>query len=232
MIVLLAMCSQPEKEKDPASIVRDETQRAWNAYKEYAWGHDVLLPIAKSSKDWYDEPLYISPIDAYSTLQVMGLEKEADEIEQYIADSIDFNKDIFVKTFEVNIRILGGLLAIYQFSQNEKILNRAKDFGNRLLPAFNSATGIPHYWVNLMTGEVKGDTVNTAEGGSYLLEMGVLSYFTKEPVYYQAAKNASRALISPAFLPFQEICRKLHACKHPGMISGTGMVLNPWHMTS
>ena len=171
-----------------------ETQRSWNAYKQYAWGHDVLTPISKSYSDWYSKPLYISPIDAYSTLFLMGLKEEAKEIENYVVDSLDFDMDINAKIFEVNIRILGGLLSMYELSGNEKVLAKAQDFADRMLPAFNTKTGIPTYWVNLKTGETKGDTVNVAEAASYTLEMGILSYYTQDPKYYQAGKKASLAV--------------------------------------
>ena len=179
---------------DLATLVKMETKRSWEAYKKYAWGSDVLLPISKSSKNWYDEPLYISPIDAYSTLKVMGLDEEAAEIEKYVVEKLDFDKDIDVKVFEVNIRVLGGLLAMYQYTNNPAVLAKAEDFGKRMLPAFNSPTGIPYYWVNLKTGAVRGKKINVAEGGTYLIEMGVLSYYTSNPVYYQAAKKATGAV--------------------------------------
>jgi len=40
-----------------AQNVVDETLRSWKAYKQYAWGHDGLMPLSKSYEDWYDEPL-------------------------------------------------------------------------------------------------------------------------------------------------------------------------------
>jgi len=199
-LVFIGLIScNPQINKNPqptrlAEEVKKETQRVWNAYQKYAWGYDVLLPLSKSAENWYDKPLYISPIDAYSTLKVMGLNEEAERIERYVADSISFDKDIFVKVFEVNIRVLGGLLAMYQYTGNEKILTQAKDFGDRLLPAFGSPTGIPYYWVNLRTGAVKGDTINVAEAGTYTFEMGILSYYTQNPVYYQAGKKATMAV--------------------------------------
>lgn len=179
---------------DWAEHVKQETKRTWQAYQTYAWGYDVLLPLSKGAKNWYEEPLYISPIDAYSTLKVMGLDEEAGRIETYITDSVSFDKDIFVKVFEVNIRVIGGLLAMYQYTGNEKVLEQAIDFADRILPAFESGTGIPHYWVNLKTGEVKGDTVNVAEAGTYTFELGILSYYTGNPIYYQKAKQATRAV--------------------------------------
>lgn len=179
-----------------AKEVRSEMIRSWSAYKKYAWGHDVLLPVSKGYKDWYEQSLNISPIDAYSTIKLMGLDNEAREIEIYVADSITFDKDIDVKIFEVNIRILGGLLSMYQYSNNEKILAKAKDFADRMMPAFNSPTGLPYYWVNLKTGEAKGEIINVAEAGSYTFEMGMLSYYTGDSKYYQAAKKATMAVFS------------------------------------
>lgn len=174
----------------------DETHRTWKAYKQYAWGHDALAPLSKTHKDWYDEPLYISPIDAYSTLHLMGLMDEAKEIENYVVDSLDFNKDIDAKIFEVNIRILGGLLAMYGLTENPMVLEKTIDFADRMLPAFNTKTGIPKYWVNLKTGVARGDTVNVAEAASYVFEMGILSYYTNDPKYYQAGKKATMAVYS------------------------------------
>jgi Glycosyl hydrolase family 47 len=177
-----------------AQNVIDETKRTWDAYKKYAWGHDALAPLTKSYSDWYDEPLYISPIDAYSSLHVMGLLDDAKEIENYVADSLDFDKDVDAKIFEVNIRILGGLLSMYELSGNAAVLDKARDFADRMLPAFDTKTGIPKYWVNLKTGVARGDTVNVAEAGTYTFEMGVLSYYTKDPKYYQAGKRATLAI--------------------------------------
>lgn len=173
--------------------IKEEMLRSWTAYKKYAWGYDVLLPLSKKGYNWYDESLGISPFDAYSTLAVMGLDEEAKEVMDY-ALSKNWDQNIEVQVFEVNIRILGGLLAIYDDTKNLEILEKAIDFGDRLLPAFNSPTGIPYHSVNLKTGKTKGKKVNTAQGATYLFEFGVLSYYAKDPKYYQAAKKASKAI--------------------------------------
>ncbi len=201
ILILFISCNSSIKttsdaDRKMAEEIKSEFVRSWNAYKTYAWGHDALLPVSKSYMDWYEHSLGISPIDAYSTMKVMGLDAEAAEVQRYVVDSLDFNKDQFVKTFEVNIRVLGGLVAMYQFTKDEKVLARAEDFGKRLLPAYNTSTGIPAYWVNLRTGATKGDTVNLAEGGSSLIEMGMLSKFTGNPVYFNAAKKASLAIFN------------------------------------
>ena len=177
-----------------AEEVRQETLRSWKAYKQYAWGHDALKPLTKSAEDWYAHPLYISPIDAYSTLKLMGFDAEAKEIEDYVVDSLSWDKDVDAKVFEVDIRILGGLLSIYEMSGNPKVLAKTVDFADRLLPAFNTPTGIPTYNVNLRTGKTSGDTVNVAEAGTNILELGILSYFTKDPKYYAAGRRATLAI--------------------------------------
>ncbi len=196
LIISLNSCNKPIKNKnlETANQIKEEFRISWLAYKTYAWKHDGLNPISKSWTDWYEKSLHISPIDAYSTMRVMGLNQEADEVLRYVVDTVNFDQDIFVKTFEVNIRILGGLLSMYQFTMDKNVLAQAEDFGRRMLPAFESPTGIPYYSVNLKTGAVKGERVNVAEGGSYLFEMGILSRFTGNPVYYEKAKRASKAI--------------------------------------
>lgn len=200
----LFACTNPTSVSVPASVpvsvlaeeVKAETKRSWAAYRQYAWGHDVLKPLSKSASDWYAEPLYISPIDAYGTLVLMGLDEEAAEIERYVVDSLDFDKDIDAKIFEVNIRILGGLLAMYAHCENPAVLEKARDFADRMMPAFDTPTGIPRYWVNLKTGVARGDTVNVAEAATYTLELGALSYFTGDSTYYQTGKRATEAVFA------------------------------------
>jgi hypothetical protein len=197
-----AFSQKPNKSNDfitanaLAQEVKNETLRSWLAYKQYAWGHDALMPLSKSHEDWYKEPLYISPIDAYSTLYLMGFTEETKAIEKYVADSLNFDKDLNAKIFEVNIRILGGLLSMYDVSKNPGVLAKAKDFGDRMLPAFSTPTGLPKYWVNLHTGVASGDTINVAEAATYTMEMGVLSYYTNDPKYYQAGKKATLAIFN------------------------------------
>ena len=177
-----------------AAEIKAETARTWAAYERYAWPHDNLQPLSKGWRDWYAEPLSISPIDGYSTLKLMGLDAAADRIEAYVTDTISFDRNLDVKVFEVNIRILGGLLAMYAETKNPRVLARAREFGDRMLPAFDSPTGMPYYYVNLKTGEPSGPVVNVAEVGSYLMEFGILSYYTEDPKYYQTGKRATLAL--------------------------------------
>src|SRR6185436_18478155 len=66
----------------------------------------------------------------------------------------------------------------------------AEDLGNRLLPAFDSPTGMPYRFVNLKTGKVRDAESNPAETGTLLIEFGTLAKLTNRPVFYDKAKRA------------------------------------------
>jgi len=173
-----------------AARVRQEFLHAWNGYKQYAWGHDELKPLSKTYRDWYSASLYMTPVDALDTMIVMGLNDEAEKTREFIAKNLSFDQDISVKNFEITIRMLGGLLSSYQLTGDKRLLALAEDLGNRLLPVFDSPTGMPYVNVNLRTGAVSGEETNPAEIGTFLIELGTLSKLVGKPIYYGKAKHA------------------------------------------
>ncbi|MDQ2767459.1 MAG: glycoside hydrolase family 47 protein [Gemmatimonadota bacterium] len=177
-----------------AARVRLEFVHAWKGYKRYAWGHDELRPLSKSYSDWYGHSLLMTPVDALDTMILMGLVDEAREARELIATTLSFDQDLYVKNFEITIRLLGGLLSGYQLTGDERLLALADDLGTRLLPAFDSPTGMPYVEVNLKTGRVRGSRTNPAEVGTLLLEFGTLSKLTGKQLYYDKAKRAVVAL--------------------------------------
>jgi len=70
------------------------------------------------------------------------------------------------------------------------LLNLAEDLGQRLLPVFETPTGLPYTHVNLKTGQVRGNVSNPAETGTLLLEFGMLSKLSNKPIYFEKAKKA------------------------------------------
>ena len=196
LILLLTpgtVVSQPRAKVDRehlAGQVKAEFLHAWRGYKKYAWGHDDLKPLSKSYHDWYAQPLLMTPVDALDTMILMGLEDEARETREYIVKHLSFDKDIYVQNFEITIRLLGGLLSSYQLTNDKRLLTLAEDLGNRLLPVFDSPTGIPYRFVNLRTGKVRGEVSNPAETGTLLIEFGTLSKLTRNPIFYNKAKRA------------------------------------------
>jgi hypothetical protein len=167
-----------------------EFLHSWNAYKKYAWGHDILRPVSKAPVDWYKVSLLMTPLDALDTMILMGLKEEADATREYVVANLSFDHDIYVKNFEITIRLLGGLLSNYQLTGDKRLLDLADDLGRRLLPVFKSPTGIPYVDVNLKTGEVRNPRTNPAEVGTLIIEFGTLSKLTGKTEYYDAAKNA------------------------------------------
>lgn len=173
-----------------AARVKGEFLHAWQGYRQYAWGHDALMPLSKAPRDWYARPLLMTPVDALDTLLLMGFDDEAKDARKLIDKKLSFDADIEVKHFEVVIRLLGGLLSGYQRTGDARLLALANDLGKRLLPAFDSPTGLPYVNVNLRTGKTSGAESNPAEAGTLLLEYGTLSRLTYNPVYYAKAKRA------------------------------------------
>ncbi|HVQ56457.1 MAG TPA: glycoside hydrolase family 47 protein, partial [Pyrinomonadaceae bacterium] len=135
--------------------VRREFLHAWNGYKQYCWGHDDLKPLSKTCRDWYGTPVLMTAVDSLDSLYLLGFKKEADETRDYVAKNLSFDKDISVQNFEITIRILGGLLSAYQISGDKRLLGLADDLGKRLLPVFDSPTGLPYKFVNLNTGKTR-----------------------------------------------------------------------------
>ena len=185
--------TQPNRRPTPAAV-RTEFLHAWNGYKKYAWGHDDLKPLSKGYHDWYAEPLLMTPVDALDTMILMGLKDEATDTKNYIINNLSFDKDISVQNFEVTIRLLGGLLSSYQLTGDKRLLLLAEDLGNRLLPVFESPTGLPYRYVNLKTGKVRDAKTNPAEAGTLLIEFGTLSKLTGRPIFYDKAKRALVAI--------------------------------------
>jgi hypothetical protein len=173
-----------------AAAVKAEFLHAWDGYAKYAWGHDELRPLSRAPYDWYGHSLDMTPVDALDTLELMGLHDQADRARHLIDTTLSFDQDIFVKTFEINIRLLGGLLSSYELTRDPRLLTLAHDLGRRLLPAFSSPTGLPYRFVNLRTGAVRGTNSNPAETGTLILEFGTLSRLTGDPVFMETAKRA------------------------------------------
>ncbi len=173
-----------------AARVKAEFLHAWHNYERYAWGHDALRPLSKTPHDWYGQSLLMTPVDALDTLILMKLDSEAAKTKALISKDLSFDRDIYVKNFEVTIRLLGGLLSSYQLTGDQRLLQLAEDLGNRLLPAFNSPTGLPYVYVNLRTGQARDPVTNPAETGTLLLEFGTLSKLTGRPEFYDKAKRA------------------------------------------
>ncbi|URD90741.1 Glycosyl hydrolase family 47 [Musa troglodytarum] len=161
-----------ESEIDPVNNQRREKVKeamlhAWNSYVKYAWGQDELQPQTKNGVNSFGG-LGATLVDSLDTLYIMGL------------------RDEFQKAREV----VGGLLSAYDLSGDKIFLEKAKDIADRLLPAWDTPTGIPYNRINLAHGNphnhgwTGGESI-LADSGTEQLEFIALSQRTGDPKYQQ-----------------------------------------------
>jgi len=98
-----------KEKQEMADKVKAEFLHAWNGYKKYAWGMDGLKPLSKKGSNWYAHSLVMTPVDAFDTMLLMGLDEEAKECKELILNDLSFDHDMDVQVFEIVIRILGDI---------------------------------------------------------------------------------------------------------------------------
>uniref|UniRef100_A0A4W4GWI4 alpha-1,2-Mannosidase n=1 Tax=Electrophorus electricus TaxID=8005 RepID=A0A4W4GWI4_ELEEL len=194
-------------EESRLEAVREAFRHAWKGYKEFAWGHDELKPVSKSYTEWFG--LGLTLIDALDTMWILGLKKEFEEAREWVAKELTFNKNVDVNLFESTIRILGGLLSTYHLTGDALFLEKAKDFGSRLMPAFSTPSKIPYSDVNIDKGTAHPPRWTSdstmAEVTSIQLEFRELSRLTGDPKYREVV---------------MEVMRRVHRLegKHDGLV--------------
>ncbi|KAF3634747.1 Mannosyl-oligosaccharide 1,2-alpha-mannosidase MNS2 [Capsicum annuum] len=173
--------------------VKDAMRHAWSSYEKYAWGHDELQPQTKNGVDSFGG-LGATLIDSLDTLYIMGLDKQFQRAREWVANSLDFNKDYDASVFETTIRVVGGLLSAYDLSGDKLFLDKAQDIADRLLPAWNTPTGIPYNIINLSHGNPHNHRWTAgysilADSASEQLEFIALSQRTGDPKYQQKVEK-------------------------------------------
>ncbi|TVU04358.1 hypothetical protein EJB05_08422, partial [Eragrostis curvula] len=188
-------------EVDPVSNARREKVKeamlhAWNSYVKYAWGQDELQPQSKNGVNSFGG-LGATLVDSLDTLYIMGLKDEFQKARDWVAESLNFDKDYEASVFETTIRVVGGLLSAYDLSADKIFLEKARDIADRLLPAWDTSSGIPYNRINLAQGRASNPRWNggrsiLADSGTEQLEFIALSQRTGDPKYQQKAENVIR----------------------------------------
>ncbi|KAL9989213.1 hypothetical protein ACROYT_G003737 [Oculina patagonica] len=182
-----------EKQNERQRKVIEAFKHAWKGYREYAWGHDELRPVSRTSSEWFGVGLTI--IDSLDTMLLMNLRKEFQQAREWVANSLTFEKNVDVNLFETTIRVLGGLLSAYHLSQDDLFLKKAIDLGDRLLPAFYTRSNIPYSDVNLLTHAAHpprwGPDSSVSEVTTIQLEFRDLSYTTRDAKYKEFVDTVS-----------------------------------------
>ncbi|XP_031630345.1 ER degradation-enhancing alpha-mannosidase-like protein 2 isoform X2 [Contarinia nasturtii] len=187
--------------------VREMFQHAYDGYLNHAADYDELRPLTCDGQNtWGSYSLTL--IDSLDTLAVMGNFSEFRRVVDILIQKSNFDSDINVSVFETNIRIVGGLLGAHLMQHrsgaelepgwpcNGPLLRMAEDVAKRLLPAFDTKTGMPYGTVNLKYGVPINETsvTCTAGVGTFIVEFGALSRLTGDPIYEEVAMNAIYSL--------------------------------------
>ncbi|TQD80628.1 hypothetical protein C1H46_033807 [Malus baccata] len=138
-------------------------------------------------------------VDSLDTLYIMGLHEQFQKAREWVATSLDFDKDYEASVFETTIRVVGGLLSAYDLSEDKLFLDKAREIADRLLPAWDTPSGIPYNIINLAHGKphnpswTGGESI-LADSGTEQVEFIALSQRTGDPKYQQKAENVIVAL--------------------------------------
>ncbi|XP_077478409.1 ER degradation-enhancing alpha-mannosidase-like protein 3 [Stigmatopora argus] len=192
---------------------------AYGSYMKYAYPADELMPLSCRGRVRGKEPnrgdiddslgkFSLTLIDTLDTLVVLNKLDEFEDSVRKIVQDVRLDNDVVVSVFETNIRVLGGLLGAHVMADllrqrggrmqwyEDELLNMATELGHRLLPAFNTSSGLPYPKVNLRYGVqnplsrtgTESDTC-TACAGTMILEFAALSRLSGDSVFEEYARK-------------------------------------------
>ncbi|XP_059446936.1 alpha-mannosidase I MNS4 [Corylus avellana] len=206
ILTALAEGVTPEEARQLRDEVHGMFYHAFDSYMKHAFPLDELRPLSCGGEDTLGG-YALTLIDSLDTLALLGDRERFAASVEWIGKNLRFDINKTVSLFETTIRVLGGLLSGHLIasdyatgmkipSYDNQLLNLAEDLARRLLPAFDTPTGIPFGSVNLLHGvdEDESKITSTAGGGTLTLEFGVLSRLTNDPIFEQVTKNAVRGL--------------------------------------
>ncbi|KAG1661849.1 hypothetical protein FOA52_011616 [Chlamydomonas sp. UWO 241] len=160
---------------------------SWEGYRTKAWGHDELSHKGSSPfVDWMGGGVGLTIVDSLDTLLLMGMDKEYAAARDWVVSSSTFDNEGTqhgrgVIPFEVNIRVLGGLLSAFYLSGGDQgLLEKAIDLGERLLALMETPSGACGFEGSLKrpaSGALLG-RATFATAGSFSMELTTLSRIT------------------------------------------------------
>nr|XP_019948931.1 PREDICTED: mannosyl-oligosaccharide 1,2-alpha-mannosidase IA-like isoform X1 [Paralichthys olivaceus] len=194
--------SDPKTEERRVKV-KEMMKFAWDNYKLYAWGKNELRPLTRNGHigNMFGGLRGASIIDSLDTLYIMGLMEEYNDAKEWVQTSLDLNSNGEASLFEVNIRYVGGLLSAYYLTGEELFRSKAMELGEKLLPAFNTPTGIPRGVINLGSSGTSWSWGWASAGSSILAEFGTLhlefvhlTELSNNPIYTEKVMNIRKLL--------------------------------------
>ncbi|KAF9010161.1 glycoside hydrolase family 47 protein [Cyathus striatus] len=195
----------PPSAKQNQDAVKKIFNDSYQAYREFAFGHDDLSPLSQSFSDGRNG-WGASIVDALSTMQIMGLDDLFNEGVNF-SSKIDFSKSQTpdtVSVFETSIRYVGGLLSAYELSNQRfpVLLQKAKEVADKMAFAWVGNNDIPFGFVDFSTNTPTFQTSNIAEAGTLTLEWGTLTKYTGNQTYSNLTLRSVEHIANlPAPLP-------------------------------
>ncbi|GAA5821417.1 hypothetical protein JCM11251_004613 [Rhodosporidiobolus azoricus] len=192
-----------ERDEDKRAEVLKAFKYSYRAYEKDAFGFDDYHPISHRGGNMSPKgPVGYFVIDSLDSLLLTGLKEEYERARDWVAD-LSFELDDKYHTFEITIRVLGGLLSAYHLSgeNDQMLLDKAVDLADRLLPAFDTPSGLPLSFVNLaqrvgIADADNRDLISVAEAGTLQLEFKYLSELTGNAIYWQKVENVMNVIRS------------------------------------
>lgn len=174
-----------------AKEVKNAMKFVWDSYKERAFGNDEILPVTGQPGNWVGIGVMVA--ECLDTLWLLNLKNEyRDGLEWFQHLNLqDELKDEFVSSFELNIRVIGGLLGAYSLSGDRILVDRAKELADTMIDAglFEKRSKFAMPLINLKSKETRKHDHHKyfvlAEAGSFQLEWRYLSFLLKDPQYQQ-----------------------------------------------
>ncbi|KAK4548668.1 hypothetical protein LTR36_009579 [Oleoguttula mirabilis] len=185
------VASVAAERKHRQAEVKKTLQRCWKAYRERAWLEDELAPISGTGRNTFGG-WAATLVDTLDVLWIMDMKDEFREAAD-AAVGIDFSNTTSstINVFETTIRYLGGFLAAYDLSGDQRLLDKSLELAHMLYAAFDTPNRMPiTRWDfhKAASGErqTADDGVLVAEIGSLTLEFTRLSQITNDNKWYDA----------------------------------------------
>lgn len=119
-------------------------------------------------------------------------------IRVWVEKSLSFHNADSVSVFETTIRELGGLLSAHDLSGDKVFLTKAVELADLLMPAFDTASGIPRGSVSFKSPNIdmgwSGEDAVLSELGSLQIDFRYLSVHTKDSKYESKAMKALQVM--------------------------------------
>ncbi|KAI9025035.1 glycoside hydrolase [Phycomyces nitens] len=189
--------TQTSKRESRKKSVKKAFLHAWDGYNKHALGFDELSPLSNKTKNTFGG-WGVTLVDSLSTLLVMELDDEFTAALTEVA-KIKMLVDENVSVFETTIRYIGGLLSAYELSGEKALLLKADQFGEMILPAFDTPFGLPYHVWNSARQTATNNHTLIADVGTVQLELITLSFHTRKTIYAEKAQKITEFLDSVGY---------------------------------